>query len=191
MRFEVTSIPDNHQPDNRSADNPGSGNSGSGNPAPSKDEKKLAFIEEVGLVTEGLGVPRMAGRILGALLVADPPDQSADELTETLQASRGSISTMTRFLEHRGLIERVSRPGDRRTYYRNKPNAWFDVTRAEIKAISVLRQLADKGLEIIDSDDPAVRLGLEEMQEFYAFWEREFPAVFAKWERERQERKKS
>lgn len=157
----------------------------------SKQDKKLAYIEEVGLVTEALGVPRMAGRILGALLVADPPEQTAEELSETLQASRGSISTMTRFLEDRGLIERVSRPGDRRTYYRNKPNAWFDVTKAEMKAITVLRQLADKGLEIIETDDPAVRLGLEEMQEFYLFWEREFPAVFAKWEEERQQRKKS
>ncbi|MEJ2288705.1 MAG: MarR family transcriptional regulator, partial [Deinococcales bacterium] len=84
-------------------------------------QELLAFIEEIGLAIEGQGLPRMAGRVLGALLVADPPEQSADELVATLHASRSSVSTMTRLLEGAGLIERVSRPGDRKLYYRNRP----------------------------------------------------------------------
>lgn len=49
----------------------------------------------------------MVGRALGWLLVCEPPEQSAAELAETLQASKGSISTATRVLLRLGFIERV------------------------------------------------------------------------------------
>lgn len=34
------------------------------------------FIEDVGLLLEESGLPRMAGRILGLLLICNPPHQS-------------------------------------------------------------------------------------------------------------------
>ena len=125
----------------------------------------------------------MAGRILGALLVADPPEQSAEELADTLQASRGSISTMTRLLEGPGLIERVARPGDRKVYYRNRPDAWYQATRREAGFLGRMRDLAAQALELLDDAPPEVRRGAEDMHEFYAFWEREMPAVLDRWHR--------
>jgi predicted transcriptional regulator len=144
--------------------------------------ERLAFIEEVGLLLEQRGLPRMAGRLLGALLLADPPEQSADALAATLRASRGSISSATKLLEHIGFIDRVSKPGERRTYYRNKPGAWLEMTRRGLAQLSAYQQLAERGLTLLDSDDPEVRRGLAEMRDFYDFVAREFPAVFARWE---------
>ena len=63
------------------------------------------FVEEVGLFFEQSGMPRMAGRILGWLLISDPSHQTTSELAEVLLASKGSISTMTRLLIRIGLIE--------------------------------------------------------------------------------------
>ena len=143
---------------------------------------KERYIEEVGLKLEQSGMTRMAGRVLGALLVADPAEQSAEELAETLQASRGSISGSTRYLIQLGFIERVSKPGERRDYFRNKPNAWVEMTRQGLAEARQFRQLAEQGLELLESDDPEVRLGLEEMRDFYIFIEREFPEVFERWE---------
>jgi len=151
---------------------------------PSPEE--LAFIEEVGLALEGQGLPRMAGRLLGALLIADPPEQSAEELAETLQASRGSISTMTRLLEGLGLIERVSKPGERRDYFRNKPDAMYQATKTKAGTLTSMRRLAEKGLLLMAGRSPEVRRGLEDMYEFYTFWEREMPRVLERWYRERQ-----
>ena len=51
-------------------------------------KSKEAFIEEVSLALEQSGMQRMAGRVLAALLVAEPPEQTAEELADTLQASR-------------------------------------------------------------------------------------------------------
>ena len=56
--------------------------------------EKKRFIEEVGLLFEQTGLPRMAGRILGWLLIANPPHQTTSHLTEALLASKASISTV-------------------------------------------------------------------------------------------------
>ncbi len=125
---------------------------------------------------------RMAGRVLGALLVAEPAEQSADDLAATLRASRGSISTATRYLIQVGFVERVSKPGERRDFYRNKHGAWVGLTRRGVEQLGMFRELAERGLALLESGDPEAKLGLEEMRDFYAFAEREFPEVFARWE---------
>ena len=96
----------------------------------------------MGMVMEAFGLPRMPGRVFGALLVADPPEQTAEELADTLQASRGAISGATTLLEAMGLIDRTRKPGDRKDYFRNKPNAWYEAMTKEIMMMSTLRQLS-------------------------------------------------
>jgi DNA-binding transcriptional regulator GbsR (MarR family) len=43
--------------------------------------------------------------------------QSLDEMAEQLQVSKASVSANARLLETIGMIERVTKPGDRRDYY--------------------------------------------------------------------------
>jgi len=76
-----------------------------------------AFVERAGLTFEAEGLPRMAGRILGHLMICGPPEQSIADLMDALKASNGSISTMTRYLENQGYIQRISVPGARRDYF--------------------------------------------------------------------------
>lgn len=151
-------------------------------------QAKLEYIEEMGVLMERFGLPRMPGRVLGALLMADPPEQTAEALAATLQASRGSISASTRTLAQLGLIERVGKPGERKDFFRNRPNAWAELTKLQMLNIRLFKEMAKKGLTIIGSDDPDVRLGLVEMLEFYEFWERELPKVFRDWDAEQAER---
>lgn len=152
-------------------------------------DTKQAYIEDVGLMLERSGTQRMAGRVLGAILVAEPAEQSAEALADTLQASRGSISTATRYLIQLGLIERSTRPGERRDYFRNKPGAWSGLMKRELEQLSVMRTLAEHGLSLLETGDPEARRGLEEMRDFYAFAEREFPRVFERWEEREKELK--
>jgi len=130
---------------------------------------------------EAQGLPRMGGRILGALLVAEPPEQTADQLAGTLDASRSSISTMTRLLEHFGLIDRVSKPGDRRLYYRNRPDAWHQRTLDGMDPVRHMRTLAEKGLRLMGGAPPEVLKGLVDMYQFYAYWETEMPRMIDAW----------
>ena len=141
----------------------------------------LAFIEELGLTFESQGVPRMAGRILGALLVADPPERSADQLMRTLHASRSSVSTMTRLLEGAGYIERVTRPGDRRLHYRARPDVWHQRTLESLEPMRQLRRLAEKGLRLTGGASDEARRGLSDMYRFLAYWEQELPRMIEGW----------
>ncbi|MCD8486599.1 MAG: MarR family transcriptional regulator [Desertifilum sp.] len=143
------------------------------------------FVEEVGLMFERVGLPRMAGRIFGWLLISQPSHQSMSELTEVLQASKGSISTMTRLLIQLRLIDRVSLPGERRDYFCIKPGAWSQINQSQIERIQAFRQLADKGLQLLADREPRDRLRLEEMRDIHAFWERELPLLHQRWETER------
>lgn len=128
----------------------------------------------------------MAGRILGALLIAKPPYQSATQLADTLQASKGSLSTMTRLLLQMGLIERVGLPGHRSDYFRIKPGAWTALVRQTVYELTAMRQLAERGLELIDNEDTDTREGLAEAHDLYGFLEREYPLLIEQWEKERQ-----
>lgn len=147
------------------------------------------FVEEVGLLFELMGLPRMAGRIFGWLLVSEPSHQSTGELVEVLQASKGSISTMTRLLMQVGLIEKISLPGERRDYFCIKPGAWSQMSQSHQARITAFRQLADKGLDILKNCPPERRLRLEEMRDIHAFWERELPMLYKRWEAEYQQKK--
>ncbi len=147
------------------------------------------FIEEVGLLFDMGGLPRMAGRILGWLLICNPPHQSTGELAEVLQASKGSISTMTRLLIQAGLVERISLPGDRRDYFCIKLGVWSALIKQKMSHITAIRQLAERGLTLLEAEDVSRQQRLQEMHDFHAFFERQFPLVIERWEEERNKQK--
>jgi DNA-binding transcriptional regulator GbsR (MarR family) len=74
-----------------------------------------ALVEKFEQLLEAEGLPRIGGRMLGLLAVAPAP-LSIDELARSLKVSRASISTNGKLLQSLGLVERITRPGDRRDY---------------------------------------------------------------------------
>lgn len=74
------------------------------------------LVERMGLLWELEGLSRIAGRILGHLLL-QAEACSLDQLAADLQVSKASVSVDARRLESLGLVERVGRAGDRRDYY--------------------------------------------------------------------------
>ncbi len=152
------------------------------------DAAKLEYIEEFGLFFERVGGSRMLGRVLGALMISEPPELSAQGLAEVLGASRGSISTATRTLERMGMVQRFTRPGERRDYFRVRPQAWEESIRQRTHEISAFIALAEKGLSLLDPETPDARESLEEMRDFYAFWEKQIGHFLELWEQEKRER---
>lgn len=142
--------------------------------------EELHFIEDIGLYFEQMGLPRMAGRILGALLISDPPSQSITDLGERLHASKSSISIMARLLMERGLIERVASPMPRRDYYRFKAGGWNLYMRQWLGLMSGLHQITERGLAIM-SDKPApLKERLLEAHDLFSNIEQEFPTILQK-----------
>ncbi len=152
------------------------------------EQKHLAeklFIEDVGMLFEVFSLPRMAGRILGRLLVCNPPYQTAGELMTAVSGSKGSISTMTRLLMYSGLVERTGIPGKKGTYYRIKQGSWTEHLRKSLGFLGAMRELAGHGLELMAYDDTQQRQRLQEIYDLYAFLEKEVPILLERWKKER------
>ena len=146
-----------------------------------QSQKERRFIEQVALAMEAAGLPLMAGRLLGLLLISNPPEQSSGKLINLLGASKGSISTNTRLLMRMSLVEKVAVPGSRSTHFRVQPGAWEMLMEQQMNHISTFRALLDDGLEIMSASSPQQRLRLEDTRDFYAFFEQEFPRVLRNW----------
>lgn len=152
---------------------------------PAKKEELRGFVEEVGLFYEKSGLPRMAGRILGWLLVCEPPEQSLAELGAAVGGSKGSMSTMSRMLLQMGLVERVRLPGSRLDQFRIRPGMWAESMRDQLLAINEAERLLKRGLDLIAGLAPAARERLEEAHALYAWFGEEMPRLLERWQKTR------
>lgn len=146
---------------------------------------ELTFVEEVAVAFEQGGLPRMAGRIIGWLLICDPPEQTSDQLARVLQASKGSISSSTRLLVPSGLVERMSRPGERRDYFRLRNEAWAELVRARLDQVTSFRELTQRGLALLADDAAARRARLEDVSSFYTWLDARLAELWTAWDEER------
>ena len=128
------------------------------------DTEVMEFVEQMGGYFESNGLTRLAGRLLGWLLVCDPERQSSEELAVALNASSGGISTNGRLLIQFGFIERLAVAGDRRTYFRLRPNAVAAGERQRIRTMADMTAMADAGLRAMRGSSPERTRRLKEMR---------------------------
>jgi predicted transcriptional regulator len=152
-----------------------------GNASPSV----AAFVEDVAVSFERSGMARMSGRLLGALMIADPPERSQEELATFLGVSRGAVSQASRMLVDAGLVERRRRRGERRDYFRIRPHAWTDMIERRVDAIVALRRLAERGIAVVADEATVGHEALVGLVDVCRFFEIEWPGLMARWRRER------
>jgi hypothetical protein len=134
------------------------------------------FAEQLALVYERVGMPRMAGRILGWLIVCEPPHPTLEELGRAVHGSKASMSTMTRLLEQVGIAVRHRRPGEKRDRIGIRPDVWSEISKREVALARTIRELCDRTLKALPEDSDA-RLRLWGYRAQYAFLEEELPRV--------------
>src|SRR4051794_29582127 len=146
--------------------------------------EQLHLVEELALSLERMGLFRMAGRVVAWLLICDPAEQSFVQLTETLQASKGSISAALRLLTASGMVERRSRPGERRDYYRIRDGAWPELVRQEFAEYSGFASIIERGMGSLPADAPQ-RARMQEFFDFFTQVYRQIQPLIDRWEAER------
>jgi DNA-binding transcriptional regulator GbsR (MarR family) len=144
------------------------------------DSELTRFIENMGIYFEGYGVPRIGGRILGLLLIAQEP-LSAERIASILKVSRASISTNFRILMTSGLAEKVTYPGDRTTYFVFPESGLEKTLLVEIQGISALKQLVQQGLNALPDSDSA-RMRMQEMADWADFLVELYQKALGEWQ---------
>ncbi len=147
------------------------------------DDERQRFIEDFEVLFEDLGGGRMVGRILGLLMVADPPYLSAEEIANALDASRGSISQATRVLVQLGMVRRFTRPGERRDFFELRADAFTEATRRRDQEIVRLIAMFERARKLAAPDSTR----LDETLAFLRFWRQKFHQMFHEWEVEREQ----
>ena len=128
-------------------------------------------------MSEADGLPRIAGRIFGYLLL-NPGECSLEDLSSALGVSRASVSNDARRLAQMGLLERRSRPGDRRDYYSISPDAFRQSIEARIENLRRFHGLIDEGRGLA-GHEPEVQRRLEVWDDAHRMLLRAFEGILA------------
>jgi DNA-binding transcriptional regulator GbsR (MarR family) len=140
------------------------------------DERR--FAEDVGLAMAQLGMPPAFGKLLGWLLICEPPSQTSAQLAQALDLSKASVSTGMRMLEGPGLVRRVPLPGHRGHAYELIPDGMIKATDTG-KNYDIMRVLMDKGLALLDDPSAPRAQRLKISRDFYAFIAERLPLLVA------------
>ncbi len=129
---------------------------------------RTGFVEDMAAFVLVNGTPRAVLRVLGWMVVCEPPEQTASDIQENLALSAGSVSAAARSLCDMGMLERATRPGDRRIYYRLREHAWEKALAARFRVLTEVRRVAERAIDAAGSDADE---RLIEMRDTYALVE--------------------
>jgi DNA-binding transcriptional regulator GbsR (MarR family) len=141
----------------------------------------------MGLALESDGLPRIAGRIFGFLLVSEDA-RSLDDLASELRVSKASVSTNARMLDQRGVLERISRPGDRRDYYRVPPDLFSHTMAQRVARWQRFHEAIGAARTSLPIQSREVLERLEEYEEASAFMYHVITEALARWQATRGDR---
>lgn len=145
------------------------------------DTPTADFIERMGLALEADGLPRIAGRVFGLLLISEEA-RSLDDLAAELRVSKGSVSTNARLLEQRGILERICRPADRRDYYRVPPDLFTHTMAQRLARWQRFHEAIGGARTTLPIRSRAVLERLEEYEAAYAFMSQVIGDALARWQ---------
>jgi hypothetical protein len=144
-------------------------------------DAELAFADRVGrFFARQYGLPPVTGRVLGWLLICDPPEQTAAEIADALQTSRSAVGGAIAALENQGMIRRTRAAGERADRVSFHPDA--DVRGLESPGeYGALLAMTRDGLEVLRDAPPARRARLLWAAAFYEFLLERMPALADEW----------
>jgi predicted transcriptional regulator len=147
-------------------------------------ENERRFVEDVARLLTPWGVPPVAARLYGHLLLCTSP-VSLDQITEDLGISKSSASVAARLLESYTLARRHSEPGTKRALYAVAED-YEAMIRQQNHLLDALAGQLNAGAGIATSK--AVRARLEEMADFYRVMRGAMEDAMSRWKRGRRPR---
>ncbi|HEX2356215.1 MAG TPA: MarR family transcriptional regulator [Micromonosporaceae bacterium] len=158
-------------------------------PTSRRDEAAVRrFIEHIAMTFDGLGFPRMAGRVLFVIMCAEEEALTAAQIAERLGVSPAAVSGAVRYLIQLQMLRREPVPGSRRDRYRLAGDAWYEVSLVKAAAYKIFAEITGEGVEALGG--PSTRPGarVAQMRDFYEFLYNEVPILLEKWQASKGER---
>jgi hypothetical protein len=99
-------------------------------------EELLDWVERIAkYLNDQDRMPLIAGRVLGWLMICDPPEQSAAQIAEAIGASR--------------FLRKLTRPGEPTAYYRADDDAFGKMLRKQAESVNEFVEITRDGLGLV------------------------------------------
>ena len=135
----------------------------------------------MGSAAEADGWPPIAGRLFGFLLLSPDP-RCLDEIADELGVSKASVSIDARNLLERGILDRVSRAGDRRDFYALADDFCAAIIQHRLRRWRGLQRLASDARLQSPSPSPRVKQRVAQLDEFHHFMIDRVSQAMADWD---------
>ena len=145
------------------------------------DSDALAFTDRMAdFYAREYGFPPVAGRVLGYLLICQPPEQTVAGLSEALLASRSAITGAVALLARYHVVRRTRSAGQRMDHITLDPRA-LDPTGFAGATYQEQATLAREALAMLEDGPSGRRSMIEEGAAFYDFLAERMPALLTEW----------
>lgn len=124
------------------------------------------FIEQMGLITQADGGARIAGRIMG-LLIVEGRAFSLGEMAERLKISKASASTNARIMAGAGIIRQTGRIGDRQDYYELGEDPYPRMMKTLTARMHRIADVVREAEERFPDNAGGAKARVHELAEFY------------------------
>ncbi|MFF4290652.1 GbsR/MarR family transcriptional regulator [Streptomyces sp. NPDC001739] len=147
---------------------------------PRAQEAISQFVERFAAQLVDAGMARMPARVFACLLASDSGVLTSAELGERLQISPAAVSGAVRYLSQVDMISREREPGSRRDRYRVHSDQWYEALTRRENVLARWEGTLREGVDSLGPDSPAGRR-LNETLVFFAFLQKELPALLDRW----------
>ncbi|WES63208.1 helix-turn-helix domain-containing protein [Microbacter sp. GSS18] len=148
------------------------------------DHPGIDEAEQAAAMLAAAGMARMPARVMMALVGSPDEGYTAAELSERLGVSPAAVSGAVRYLQSMQLIQRISRPGDRRDRYDLADGAFQGVSVGQAPMFTALAGLID-AIGSANPSAPASVARAHETADFLRFLAVRMPELVDEWRTQR------
>lgn len=140
--------------------------------------------EQAAAMLAAAGMARMPARVMMALVGSPDEGYTAAELADRLGVSAAAVSGAVRYLVSMRLIQRLSRPGDRRDRYDLTDDAWSGMITSNAPLYAALAAHMDR-IADENTDAPISVARAREIADFLRYLTGRMPQLVDEWRAER------
>ena len=144
-------------------------------------EKQLSLIERLGVFYEQEGFHPAGARVLALLLIADTNELTFDEIKDVLNISKSATSTAINLLITTKRVEYLTRPGERKRYFKATISNWKKHMKEKLEGITTINSLMQEIINQRPSSTKDFNNSLKELNSFMFFFQKEIPHLIERW----------
>lgn len=140
--------------------------------------------EQAAAMLAAAGMARMPARVMMALAGSPDEGYTAAELADRLGVSAAAVSGAVRYLSSMRLIQRLSRPGERRDRYDLTDDAWTGMITANAPLYATIAAHLDS-IADANADAPLSVARAREVADFLRYLTERMPQLADEWRAQR------